>query len=50
MSEYLIITLREREELKEAAAEWFHNKWGVPKTAYLEGDDEPEMTRMYIHK
>jgi GNAT superfamily N-acetyltransferase len=23
-------------ELKEPAAEWFHQKWGVPKEAYLE--------------
>lgn len=22
-------------ERKEAAADWFHNKWGVPKEAYL---------------
>ena len=36
MSEYTYFTLREKPELKEAAAEWFHNKWGVPKEAYLE--------------
>ena len=30
------ITLREESEIKEAAAEWFHNKWGVPTEAYLE--------------
>ena len=30
------INLRERPELKENAAEWFHRKWGVPKEAYLE--------------
>ena len=30
------ITLRERPELKDAAAAWFHNKWGVPEEAYLE--------------
>lgn len=29
-------TLRERPELKLYAAEWFHNKWGVPTEAYLE--------------
>ena len=29
------ITLRERPELKEAAAAWFHSKWGVPEQAYL---------------
>ncbi len=29
------ISLREYPELKEAAAAWFHSKWGVPKEAYL---------------
>ncbi len=29
------ITLRERPELKRAAAAWFHLKWGVPEDAYL---------------
>ena len=36
MSEYTYITLRERPELNEEAAEWFHKSWGVPKEAYLE--------------
>ena len=36
MNEYRIITLRERADLKDMAAEWFHSKWGVPKEAYLE--------------
>ena len=36
MSEYTYITLRERPELNEAAAEWFNKSWGVPKEAYLE--------------
>ena len=30
------INLRNRPELKESAADWFHDKWGVPKEAYLE--------------
>ena len=30
------IVLRDRKELKEKAARWFHEKWGVPKEAYLE--------------
>lgn len=30
------ITLRENENLKETAAEWFQSKWSVPKEAYLE--------------
>ena len=36
MEDYRIITLREKEELKETAAEWFHSKWGVPTQAYLD--------------
>lgn len=36
MSEYRYITLREEPELKEAAAAWFHSKWGVPEEAYME--------------
>lgn len=34
--EYQYITLREKPELIDTAAEWFHSKWGVPKEAYLE--------------
>ena len=30
------ITLRERPALEQTAAEWFHQKWGVRKEAYLE--------------
>ena len=30
------ITLRERPELKDKAAQWFNSKWGVPAEAYLE--------------
>lgn len=29
------ITLRERPEIMDAAAEWFSHKWRVPKSAYL---------------
>jgi GNAT superfamily N-acetyltransferase len=36
MNEYTFITLRERPQLKDEAAQWFHEKWGVPKEAYLE--------------
>lgn len=35
MEQYQYITLRERPELEDAAAEWFHSKWYVPKEAYL---------------
>ena len=33
------VTLRRRPELEDAAAEWFHSKWRVPKEAYLESMD-----------
>lgn len=36
MSDYQYTTLRQRPELKEKAAQWFHSKWGVPTQAYLE--------------
>lgn len=36
MSEFQYITLREKSQFRDSAAEWFHSKWGVPKEAYLE--------------
>lgn len=36
MQELNIIKLKEKPELKETAALWFHSKWGVPLDAYLE--------------
>ena len=36
MDEYRYVTLRDAPELTDAAAEFFHAKWGVPKEAYLE--------------
>ena len=35
MNEYTCIELRQRPELKNAAAAWFHEKWHVPREAYL---------------
>lgn len=35
MEDYTYIKLRERPDLKQTAAEWFHHKWGVPTAAYL---------------
>lgn len=32
---YSWVTLREKPELKEKAATWFHDKWKVPQEAYL---------------
>ncbi len=34
--EYAYVALREKPELKDAAAGWFHRKWGVPREAYLQ--------------
>lgn len=33
--EYTYMTLRECPKRKEYAADWFHEKWGVPTDAYL---------------
>lgn len=40
MTQFAYLTLRQRPELKEPAAQWFHQKWGVPKEAYLECMDD----------
>lgn len=39
MTEYKIIKITEKPELKEQAADWFHEKWGIPRQAYLESMD-----------
>ena len=36
MTKYEYISLREKSEIKDLAAEWFHSKWGVSTEAYLE--------------
>ena len=36
MAEIQYIALRDKPELMNRAAGWFHSKWGVPKEAYLE--------------
>lgn len=33
---YEIIRLVDRPAFKERAAQWFHEKWGIPKEAYME--------------
>ncbi|MDO4748197.1 MAG: GNAT family N-acetyltransferase [Eubacteriales bacterium] len=40
MNELKYITLRDCPEIKNNAANWFHSKWGVPESAYLECMDE----------
>ena len=32
---FRFVDLREKPELKKAAAAWFHARWGVPEEAYL---------------
>ena len=36
LNEYAFIALRDCPGLKDLAAAWFHEKWGVPMEAYLE--------------
>lgn len=36
MCEYRYMTLREKPEIMEEAATWFHEKWDVPREAYLD--------------
>ncbi|MFA5576144.1 MAG: GNAT family N-acetyltransferase [Tissierellaceae bacterium] len=36
MSEYTIVKISQKPEIKEKAANWFHEKWGIPSKAYLE--------------
>ncbi len=37
---YKIINLKEHEELINKAADWFHEKWGIPLEAYLDSMNE----------
>ena len=34
MEQHTIIRLTDRPEYKESMAQWFHEKWGIPKQAY----------------
>ncbi len=40
MNNYQIINICQHPELKDIAAEWFHNKWGIPLEAYQESIDD----------
>lgn len=40
MSDYRIIKIQEHPELKNYAANWFHEKWNIPLEAYLQSIDE----------
>lgn len=35
VGEFSYITLRQMPELRDGAATWFHDRWGVPREAYL---------------
>ncbi|MBO4562244.1 MAG: GNAT family N-acetyltransferase [Clostridia bacterium] len=37
---FKIVSIKDRPELKDAAAQWFHSKWGVPLEAYVKSMDE----------
>ncbi len=37
--EYEIVQLRDRPAWKQRAAQWFHEKWGIPLAAYAESMD-----------
>ena len=39
MKNYKLVALREHAELRNSAAVWFHEHWGVPAEAYLESID-----------
>jgi len=40
MCKYVIISLKDKPALKERMAQWFHEKWKIPKEAYLESMEE----------
>ncbi len=40
INQYTIISLKDRPEMKNEFATWFHKKWGIPLEAYLESMEE----------
>lgn len=38
--DYKIVRLTDKPEIKEQAARWFHEKWGIPLEAYRESMEE----------
>lgn len=38
--DYKIVRLIDRPEIKEQAAQWFHEKWNIPMEAYLESMED----------
>lgn len=39
-AKFRIIRLTDKPEIKEQAAQWFHEKWNIPLTAYMESMEE----------
>ena len=37
---YEIVRLTDKPQMKQQAAQWFHEKWGIPLEAYLESIDD----------
>lgn len=40
MIKYDIVRIKDKPELKNRAAEWFHNKWDIPTSAYLDSMED----------
>lgn len=40
MSNYKIVKIKDKPELRDCVANWFHEKWNIPLQAYLESIDE----------
>lgn len=46
--DYQIIRLVEKPELKEQAAQWFHQKWKIPLNAYMESMEDCLLQKSFI--
>ena len=52
-TEYKFISINEKPEIKEKAAEWFSDKWGIPAEEYLESietalEEKKAVPRWYL--
>lgn len=45
---YKIICLTDKPEIKEQAAQWFHEKWNIPLTAYIESMNDCLISKAVI--
>lgn len=48
MERYKIIKIQENKEQIKQAAEWFHQKWHIPKTAYVDSMEECVQNRSAV--